>query len=223
MAATDTLFAKPISRIICAGAVGFAASFVLGSFISFFVFFNASAIEGQAASSARPVVFRIFAAIFLLVGLAFHLYASLTFRYSESKKVFDLGAPRPVICAAIVGLMLIANAIPSSTEVRDDSKFVHADNPYIRESKFGWPGYFVSFYDEHGKKETRMAMSLLIVNGLILLLSLANVAVFDPTSRTLPEKDEDDKKDDKKKKKDTKDKPPEDDDWVPPQMAPKAD
>jgi hypothetical protein len=218
MLPTDTLFAKPVSRLVCALVAGAGAAFVLGSFIAFFVMFNNTAIQGQAAPSAKPVIFRVYAAIFLLVTLGFHLYASLTFRYSESKKVFDLSAPRPVACAVIVGLLLIANVIPTGTEMRDDSKFEHADNPFIRETKFGWPGYFVSFYDEHGKKETRTSMSLLIVNGLILLLGLANVATYDPASRTMPTPEEE-KEEAEKKKKSKKSAPPEDYNWVPPQMA----
>lgn len=221
MLPTDTLFAKPASRLVCSLIAGAGAAFVLGTFIALFVMFNNSAIEKQAADSAKPVVFRVYAAIFLLVTLGFHLYASLTFRYSESKKVFDLSAPRPVICAVFAGLMLIANVIPSSTEAKDDTKFEFADNPFIRESKLGWPGTFVTFRDEHGKKSTHFMLSLLLVNVAIVGLFAANAATYDPASRTMPSQEELDAQEAErraKRKKDKRDDAPKDG-WVPPQMA----
>lgn len=196
---SEILFCTAIRRLLASAILGFVTSFVIGSFLSFFIFFTAQAVEGQSNDAAKSIIFRVYAAIFMLAAFSVHLFGSLKFRSWERKPPVDSAKPRPAICAAIAAIFLVLTLIPSTTETRSES-FEYADNPIVRESAYGWPATFVIRRDIHGKKESEWSRAFLFVNALVLVLGLANVLAFDPGSRTEEElaqkKDDDKPKDD---------------------------
>jgi len=186
-------------RFVASIALGFVVSFVIGSFLSFFIFFTAQAVEGQSHDNAKTTVFRVYAAVFLFAAFGIHLFGLQKFRNWRRKPPIEVAKPRPAFCAGLAVLFLVLSLFPSTTETKSDS-FEYADNPYVRESAYGWPAYFVVLRDEHGKKETIWSRSFLFVNALILVLGMANILAFDKGSLSEEEiaqkKKEDEKPDD---------------------------
>lgn len=200
LAMSELLFCNAIRRLLASALLGFVTSFVIGSFLSFFIFFTAQAVEGQSNEAAKSIVFRTYAAVFLLSAFAVHLYGSLKFRSWERKPPIDSAKPRPVICGVLAAVILILSMIPSTTETRSDS-FEYAANPVVRESAYGWPAYFLIRRDVHGKKESEWSRAFMLINALILVLGMANVLAFHPGALTEDEitakkKDDDKPKDD---------------------------
>lgn len=206
---SELLFCTPIRRFVSSVVLGLVVSFVIGSFLSFFILFAAKTVEGQSHENAASTVFRVYVAVFLLAAFGIHLFGLQKYRNWRRKPPIEVIKPRPAFCAGLAVVFMILSLFPSTTETKSDS-FEYADNPYVRESYYGWPAFFVVRRDEHGKKETIWSRSFLLVNALILVLGMANVLAFDKSSLSeeeIAKQKKDDEKPDDSDDKDDRDGP----------------
>jgi len=213
-AMSELLFSTAIRRLLASALLGFVVSFVIGSFLSFFIFFTAQGVEGQSNEAAKSIVFRTYTAVFMLAAFSVHLFGALKFRSWERKPPIDSIKPRPAICAGLAAVFLVLSMIPSTIETRSEA-FEYADNPVVRESAYGWPATFLIRRDVHGTKESEWSRAFMLINALILVLGMANVLAYDSGSLTDEEVARKNKGDD--------DKPKDDDDPDAPPPPPPPD
>lgn len=175
---SELLFCTAMRRFVASVALGFIVSFVIGSFLSFFIFFSAQAVEGQSHDAAKTSVFRVYVTVFLLAASGIHLFGLQKFRNWRRKPPIEVVKPRPAFCAGLAAMFVVLSLFPTTTEKTNES-FEFAGNPYERESSYGWPAPFVTVQDYHGKKTTVWYRPFLLVNALILVLGMANILAFD--------------------------------------------